>query len=70
MSNDPDWIEAAISKAREQSAEVPEPLWTQIDTLLRGKLSQRPIPPVELANLARQLIEDMAPAPQELEEQQ
>jgi hypothetical protein len=70
MSNDVHWITAAISKAREQCAEVPESVWTQIESLLRGKISQRPIPAVELASVAMQLIEDIAPPPPELEEQQ
>jgi len=69
MSNDVHWITAAISKARQQNTEVPESVWTQIEALLRGKISQRPIPAVELASVARQLIEDMVPAPPKLEEQ-
>jgi len=70
MSNDVHWITAAISKAREQCAAVPEFVWTQIEALLRGKISQRPIPPVELASVARQLIEDMVSPPPQLEEPQ
>jgi hypothetical protein len=69
MSKDVDWITSAISKAREQSAEVPEPIWTQIEASLRGRFTQRPIPAIELASIARQLIEDMVPAPPELAEQ-
>jgi hypothetical protein len=70
MSNDVHWITAAISKARQQCAVVPESVWTQIEALLRGKISQRPIPPVELASVARQLIEDMVSPPPQLEEPQ
>jgi len=69
MSDDAHWISAAISKARLQCAEVPESVWTQIDVLLRGKISQRPIPAIELASVAMQLIEDMIPHA-ELDEQQ
>jgi hypothetical protein len=68
MSNDVHWIAAAISKARRQSAEVPESVWIQIEELLKGKISQRPIPAAELASVAMQLIENMAPPPPELEE--
>ena len=61
MSNDDLWITTAISKARQQCVEVPESTWTQIEVLLAGKISQRPIPALELASVARQLIEDMIP---------
>jgi hypothetical protein len=70
MPDDVHWITAAISKAREQSPEIPESVWTQIEALLKGKISQRPIPPVELASVAMQLIEGMVPPPPEIEEQQ
>src|ERR1700680_355489 len=69
MSNDVHWITAAISKAREQIAEVPEPVWAQIEASLRGRFSERPIPAIELASVAKQLIEGMVPAPQESKEQ-
>jgi hypothetical protein len=62
MSNDPEWITAAIQSASKLSASVPDAVWTNVEILLRGKFSQRSIPPVELAGIARQLIEDMVPA--------
>jgi hypothetical protein len=67
MPSDIDWITAAMAKARELNCNVPEPVWTQLEALLQGKLSERPIPPVELASHAMQLIEAMVPAPPAME---
>jgi hypothetical protein len=67
MPNDNSWISAAISKARQQCVDVPESVWTQVDALLRGRISQRPIPALELASVARQLIDDMVTPPKEEE---
>ena len=68
MSSDVDWITAAITKARQQDTEAPELVWIQVEALLRGKLSERPIPPMELASCAMQLIEAMVPAPPKVKE--
>ena len=56
MVNKSDWIAAAISKARQQRANAPDAIWTELEVLLKDKLSQRPIPAGELASVAMQLI--------------
>jgi len=63
MSTDSEWIAAAIEKARKQSTPATEAVWARVVELLKGKFSQRGIPSVELANIARELIEEMVPAP-------
>jgi hypothetical protein len=63
MPTDPEWITAAIEKACKLSAPVPDVVWSHVAALLKGKFSQRGIPPVELANIARELIEEMVPTP-------
>ena len=70
MPNDTDWITAVIAKARQQSIQVPNDLWTHLDALLNEKLSQRPLPPGELASIAMQSIELMAFAPTKIKESQ
>jgi len=70
MSDEAHWIASVITKARAQNAMVPDGVLTQIESLLKGKFTQRPIPPVELANVARQLIECMVPVPPKAEERQ
>ena len=59
MVDESDWITAAISKARQQEANAPDVIWPELEVLLRGKLSQRPIPAGELASVAMQLIRKM-----------
>ena len=63
MSNDTDWITAATKNARSRTGAVPNAVWDQLEGLLRGKLSKRSIPALELASVAKQLIEDMFPHP-------
>jgi hypothetical protein len=57
MADESDWIAAAISKARQQKADAPDVIWTELEVLLKGKLSQRPISAGELASVAMQLID-------------
>lgn len=59
MPDDTDWVTASINKARQQNTDVPDVIWTELEALLRGRLSQRPIPAGELAGVAMQLIEKM-----------
>lgn len=59
MPDELDWTSAAISKARQQEADVPDVIWAELEALLKGKLSQRPLPPGELASVAMQLIGEM-----------
>jgi hypothetical protein len=61
MTIDVDWVTSAITKARGRSAPTPEAVWVQIESLLRGRFGDRPIPAKELASIALQLIDDMAP---------
>jgi hypothetical protein len=67
MTADIDWITAAITKARNRGAAGPDAVWGQIEALLRGRFSERPIPAKELASVAMQLIEAMVPAPPKVE---
>ena len=59
MSNRADWVADAIQEARSKCTQVPNSLWVEAEELLRGKLSQRSIPAVELAKTAMQLIESV-----------
>lgn len=59
MTSEVDWIAAAVSKARQQSRAVPERVWIELEALLRGKFSERSIPPMDLASIATRLIGDM-----------
>ena len=68
MSNDADWITAAITKAQQMGATAPDAVWNQLEALLNGKFSERPIPAGELASVAMQLIEGMAPPPRNVKE--
>ncbi len=69
MSTEYDWISEALKSARKRNATVPDTVWNELEKLLRGKLSQRAIPAVELAGVARHLLEDMLPKPPSLKEQ-
>ena len=68
MADESDWIAAAITRARQQNPDGPEAIWTELQTLLKGKLSQKPVPAGELASVAMQLIEKMAVS-QEIKEE-
>lgn len=63
MNTDPEWITAAIEKACKVSPTMPDAVRDHVTALLKGKFSHRGIPPVELANIARELIEEMVPVP-------
>jgi hypothetical protein len=67
MLNDARWIEAAIAKAKRHSVAVPDGVWTTVETLLKGKLSERPLPATELARVANQLIDAIKFPPLEIE---
>jgi len=63
MSHDDQWITAAITNARRLTTAVPSDVWTEVETLLREKLSERQLPAGELTLIAKALIEGMVPAP-------
>src|SRR6266446_6204806 len=42
MSDEAHWIASVITKARAQNAMVPDGVLTQIESLLKGKFTQRP----------------------------
>jgi hypothetical protein len=60
MADDHDWVAPTIAKARQKGIDVPEAVWSQVEAVLRDKLSQRPIPAMELVKVAEQLIAAMA----------
>ena len=62
MSKDVDWIAAVIERTREQENGLSAAVWTQLEALLRGKLSERQLPSGELATIAKLLIRDVVPA--------
>jgi hypothetical protein len=62
MSNEVHWIKARIAEAREHHASVTEAVSTRLDKLLNGQISERPLRPSELADIANDLIADMRPA--------
>jgi hypothetical protein len=68
MSDHSEWVTATFTKARQLGVIIPDPVWDQLDALIRGKLSARPIPPIELAKVATQLMEAMVPEPPETKE--
>lgn len=62
MSSKSEWIKAVLTKSQERDIVVPDVVWTQVETLLQGKLSERELPAGELAIVANKLIEAMNPA--------
>lgn len=62
MSDDSKWVRDVLVSAMDQNESIPESVWIEIKSLLAGKFSQRAIPAVELANIARQLLAAMEPA--------
>jgi hypothetical protein len=70
MPDDPNWITTAIMKARQGSPTVPEDVCTKFESLLKGKLSERAIPAVELANVAMMLMGGMVATPAKAKERQ
>ncbi len=67
MSVNSDWITAAVAKARLKVTTAPDGVWPQVEALLRGSFSERPIPAMQLEKVARQLIEAMVPPPAKVE---
>ena len=59
MPDDSNWVIPTIREVRKQFAEVPESVWMQVETLLKGRFSQRSLPAMELVKVAEQLIGDM-----------
>jgi hypothetical protein len=64
-----DWITSAIKNAQQSKVLVPETVSIQLEALLRGKFGQRAIPAKELAAIAMELIDGIAPVPPKLEKQ-
>jgi len=63
MPNETDWIAVVMSEVKAGDPKVPDDIWPQLEILLKSKLSRRPIPAVELANMARELIDTSASDP-------
>ncbi len=61
MSDDSDWITAAIAKARKKGAIAPDIVWSRVEGLLRGSFRERPLSAMQLESVARHLIEAMVP---------
>jgi len=67
MSTDLHWITSIIADARKAGIAVPDRLWTQLEGLVKGTLSERQLSSRELTTTARALIETMSPAPPSVE---
>ena len=67
MSSDLHWITSMISEARKTHILVPDALWTQIEGLVKGRLSERQLSSGEFTTIARGLIATMSPAPPNVE---
>jgi hypothetical protein len=64
MLYETDWVATVIAEARARNVNVPGPVWIRIESLLKGKFSARLVPNIELANLTRQLIDEITdPSP-------
>jgi len=61
MSDDSDWITAAVAKARKMGATTPDIVWSQVEGLLRGSFRERALSAMQLESVARNLIEAMVP---------
>jgi hypothetical protein len=65
MTNDTSWITARIAEAVKQDNSLTGAVTSQMEALLNEILSEAPLPPTELSNIAKALIRDMVPAPSE-----
>ena len=60
MSNNDNWIDERLAEAKQIHPLVTDATVTQMKSLLKGPISERPLRPNELADIARALITDMA----------
>ena len=68
MPKEEEWIDKQVSKAKKGHPPVTDGVATRMKGLLRGKITERHLPPTELAKIANTLIADMAaPASQRAE---
>ena len=67
MSTDLHWITSMIAEARKTDIAIPDQLWTQLEGLVRGTLSERQLSSGELMTIAKALIATMSPAPPNVE---
>ncbi len=70
MPNDDQWVRTRVAEAREKHPLVTEAVSARIAPLLNCELSERPVSPARLTEVARALIADMAPAPTKVEAKQ
>jgi hypothetical protein len=57
-----DWVGVVIAEARSQAPEVPDISWDQLEKLLRGMFSDKPLSAKPLASVASKLLNDMSSA--------
>ncbi len=69
MSDEHDWVSIALTSAMRTKVSVPPGVWTEVETLLAGKLCKRPLSAIELAAIARLLLDEMAEAAENVQEQ-
>jgi hypothetical protein len=70
MPSDVDWIKARIAEAQKRHESVTEAVTVQMEKLLSGDLSERPLSSAKLVIIAKALIEAMVPVPSEAEAKQ
>ena len=60
MSNDDNWIDERLAEAKQIHPLVTDATVTQMKSLLKGPISERPLRATELVDIATALIADMA----------
>lgn len=70
MPNDVRWITARIAEAHKHHTSVTEAVSAQMEKLLSGELSERPLSSTKLTSIAKALIANMIPAQSKTEAKQ
>ena len=68
--NGDQWISALIYEAKCSNPSVADCVFTSMESLLRGPISEAGLTPMRLKAMANQLIEDVVPNPSQPEEKQ
>ena len=52
-----EWIIRVLSKTKENYPNVPSPVWTYLDQLIRTKFSRKQMTALELAKVSQEIID-------------
>ena len=66
--SDDQWVSLLIDQARNSNPLVADGVFTRMEFLLKGEISERDMTPTNLKKVAKQLIGDMVSKPPEPEE--